>query len=110
MSGSRTSVSDVDVDIGQLFGSLLRNWLRIVIFAVVVTGGAFFLASIATPQFRAETRLLIEARESVFPRPSNVGTEADRPLLDEEAITSQVEVISSADILRDVARRLDLAS
>ena len=110
MSGTRSAVSDVDVDLGQLFGSLLRNWLRIALFAAVVTGGAFLLASMATPQYRAETRLLIEARESVFTRPNNLTNEADRPLLDEEAIASQVEVISSADILRDVADRLDLAS
>ena len=110
MSGARSAVSDVDVDLGQLFGSLLRNWLRIAIFAVVVTVVAFLLASFATPQYRAETRILIEARESVFTRPNNLTGEGDRPLLDEEAITSQVEVISSADILREVATRLDLAS
>lgn len=110
MSGARSAVSDVDVDLGQLFGSLLRNWLRIAIFAAIVTVAAFMLASFATPQYRAETRILIEARESVFTRPSNVTGEGDRPLLDEEAITSQVEVISSADILREVATRLDLGS
>lgn len=110
MSGTRSAVSDVDVDLGQLFGALLRNWLRILIFALVVTGGAFLIATLATPQYRAETRILIEARESVFTRPSNATADTDRPLLDEEAITSQVEVIGSADILRDVARKLNLAN
>lgn len=108
MSGAR-SVGDVDVDIGALFGSLARNWLRIVIFALSITAIAFMLASMATPLYRAETRILIENRESIYTRPSNAGADADRPLLDEEAITSQVEVISSADILRDVARQLELA-
>ena len=113
MSGARPAVGDVDVDLGQLFGSLARNWVRMLAFALAVAGLAFVLAWLATPHYRAETRILLESRESVFTRPANLGTtpvEADRPLLDEEAITSQVEVIGSADILRDVARRLNLAS
>ena len=108
MSGVRPAVSDVDVDLAQLFGSLLRNWLRIALVALAVTGLALAWVSFATPKYRAETRILIENRESVFTRPGNGTTEADRPLLDEEAIASQVEVISSPDILRDVARKLDL--
>jgi uncharacterized protein involved in exopolysaccharide biosynthesis/Mrp family chromosome partitioning ATPase len=110
MSGVRTPVSDVDVDLGHLFGALARNWFRILLFVLAVTGLAIVAATLATPKYRAETRILIEARESVFTRPNNTNSEADRPLLDEEAITSQVEVISSADILREVARKLDIAT
>ena len=109
MTGARPAVSDVDVDLGRLFGSLLRNWFRILLVAIVVTVAAVVLASLATPKYRAETRILIENRESVYTRPSNAGADADRPLLDEEAITSQVEVIASTDILREVARTLNLA-
>ncbi|MEO3387581.1 exopolysaccharide transport family protein [Mesorhizobium sp. CAU 1741] len=110
MSGTRSAVNDVDVDLGQLFGALGRYWVRIVVFALVVAALAFAWAIMADPLYRAETRLLIEARESVYTRPSEERTDADQPLLDDEAITSQVEVISSSDILRDVARDLDLAS
>lgn len=110
MSGARPAVSDVDVDLGKLFGSLARNWLRILVAALVVAAIAFVLAMMATPLYRAETRILIEERESFYTRPANMATEADRPLLDEQAIASQVEVISSPDILRNVARSLDLAS
>jgi uncharacterized protein involved in exopolysaccharide biosynthesis/Mrp family chromosome partitioning ATPase len=110
MSEVRPAVSDVDVDLAQLFGSLIRNWLRILVAAVAVAVGTFLLMSLATPLYRAETRILIENRESVYTRPSTGNAEGDRPLLDEEGIASQVEVISSADILRDVASKLDLAS
>lgn len=110
MSGSRAVASDVDVDLGLLFASLLRGWLRIVVAALVITGLAFLALSMIAPKYRGETRILIESRESVYTRPANATGEADRPLLDEEAITSQVEVISSAEILRTVARELNLAS
>src|SRR5690606_31984843 len=36
--------------------------------------------------------------------------ESERALLDEETVASQVEVINSPDILRQVIERLDLAS
>lgn len=109
MSGVHTTTSDVDVDLGRLFSSLAVGWRRIVAVAFVVTGLALMLAWMATPLYRAETRLLIETRESVFTRPEN-NADADRPILDEEGVTSQVEVIGSTDILKQVAKQLNLAS
>ncbi|AMS42945.1 GumC family protein [Aminobacter aminovorans] len=109
MSGVQSTAGDVDVDLRQLFASLARNWLRLLLFSVAVTALAFVLTSLATPKYRAETRLLIETRESVFTRPDGSG-DNERPIFDEEGVTSQVEVIGSTDILKQVARKLDLAS
>jgi uncharacterized protein involved in exopolysaccharide biosynthesis/Mrp family chromosome partitioning ATPase len=109
MPGVQTTANDIDVDLGRLFGSLLANWRRVVIVSLVVTGLAFAFALLATPHYRGETRLLIETRESVFTRPDLNG-ETDRPILDEEGVTSQVEVIGSTDILKQVAKKLDLAA
>jgi uncharacterized protein involved in exopolysaccharide biosynthesis/Mrp family chromosome partitioning ATPase len=106
---AQTATGDVDVDLGSLFSSLVRNWLKLLVAAVVVAAAAFFLTSLVTPRYQAETRLLIETRESVFTRPQG-GADADRPILDEEGVTSQVEVITSTDILRQVAKQFDLAS
>jgi exopolysaccharide transport family protein len=108
MSGAHSAAADIDVDLRQLFASLARHWVRILVVALVVTGLAFALAWLATPKYKAETRLLIETRESVYTRPALNG-EADKPILDEEGVTSQVEVISSSDILKQVATKLDLA-
>lgn len=108
MSVAQSAASDVDVDLRQLFASLGRNWLRIVLVVLVITGLAFLLAWFATPHYKAETRLLIETRESVFTRPAGNG-ENERPILDEEGVTSQVEVISSTDILKQVAAKLNLS-
>ncbi|RWH79168.1 MAG: chain-length determining protein [Mesorhizobium sp.] len=104
----QSAAADVDVDLRQLFASLARNWLRILVVALVVTGLAFALTWLATPHYRAETRLLIETRESVYTRPDGTN-DNDKPILDEEGVTSQVEVISSTDILKQVAQRLNLS-
>ena len=111
MSDARHTVSDLDVDLGQLFGSLLRNWLRILLAALAVAALAYVLAGLATPLYRAETRIMIESRESIYTRPASAGiSDAERAPVDDETVASQVEVIGSTDILRDVARQLDLAS
>ncbi|MBN9236954.1 MULTISPECIES: GumC family protein [Phyllobacteriaceae] len=109
MSGVQSSAADLDVDLRQLFASLARNWLRILVVALIVAGLAFALAWLTTPLYKSETRLLIEARESVFTRP-NTTNDADRPLFDEEGVTSQVEVVSSTDILKQVAKQLNLST
>lgn len=106
MSAASMPERDVDIDLRQLFASLLRNWLAIAVFVGICMAVALAYLVSATPLYRAETRILIEARESVFTRPVQ---DADRPILDEEGVTSQVQVISSVDLLRDVARSLDLA-
>jgi len=100
---------DVDVDLQRLFSSLRRDWPRILIVALIVAAVAFLLLSLATPLYRAETRVLIESRESVYTRPQGAGAD-ERAILDQQGVASQVQVITSTDILTEVARELDLAS
>jgi tyrosine-protein kinase Etk/Wzc len=104
----QSAAADVDVDLRQLFASLARNWLRILVVALAVTGMAFAFAWLATPHYKAETKLLIETRESVFTRPDST-SDSEKPILDEQGVASQVEVISSTDILKQVATKLNLS-
>src|SRR5688572_25345358 len=108
MSGVQSSASDIDVDLGRLFGSLAMRWKRILSIALAVTALALLFVWFATPHYKGETRILIETRESIFTRPQQSG-EGDRPLLDEEGVTSQVQVITSTDLLKQVALELELA-
>lgn len=107
MAGTGIKGSDVDVDLGTLFASIIRDWQIILAVTLGVTALAFLAAWLATPHYRAETRILIETRESVFTRPDPAG-ERDRPILDEEGVTSQVQVVSSTDLLKQVAAKLEL--
>ncbi|MGH6761440.1 MAG: GumC family protein [Phyllobacterium sp.] len=109
MAAAGTVGADADVDIGVLFASLWRDRLRIVLVAILLTALAFVIASLMTPRYRAETRILIETRESIFTRPDGERT-SDAPILDQEGVRSQVEVINSSDLLKAVAKKLDLAS
>ena len=82
--------------------------MRILCVALVVTAVAFAFASIATPHYKAETHLLIETRESVFTRPDGTA-DNDKPILDEEGVTSQVEVDFLHRHPQAGGRKLDLA-
>lgn len=108
MASSPATASDVDVDLGRLFASIARDWRRILVAALAITLLAFAAAWLVTPKYMGETRILIETRESELTRVERNGDRS--PILDEEGVTSQVEVITSTDILKKVARDLDLAS
>lgn len=108
MSGAAPVGNDVDIDLGALFASLWRHALFILIGALTLAALALLFCLTATPQYRAESRILIETRESIFTRP-NGETAADRPVLDQEGVKSQVEVITSADLLKTVGDKLNLA-
>ncbi len=101
------AANNVDVDLAKLFAAIAANWRRILVVALVATAVAFVLAWLATPKYRAETRILIETRESQFTRTGNDGS--DSQILDSEGVASQVQVISSTDILKKVAKQYDLA-
>lgn len=109
MNSDRAAANDVDVDLGRLFGSLRRHWLGMLLFAVAAAALVFLLAAAATPKYRAETRVLIEQRETVFTRPQ-AGEPVTPAALDAEAIASQAEIMASAPILTKVAKDFDLAS
>jgi exopolysaccharide transport family protein len=108
MSGIQSSASDIDVDLGRLFGSLAVRWKRILFVALAVTAFALAFAWFATPHYKGETKISIEPRESPYTRPDSNG-ENDRPFLDEESVASQVEMIRSTRLLKQVALKLNLA-
>ncbi|MBZ9808356.1 MULTISPECIES: GumC family protein [unclassified Mesorhizobium] len=104
----QSTAADVDVDLSRLFASLARNWLRILVVSLVVTGLAFALASLATKHYKAQTQVQIDTRESVYTRPAG-SNDSDKPILDEQGVATQVQIISSNEILKRVAQKLDLS-
>src|SRR3954452_2137443 len=61
-----------------------------------------------TPRYKSEARILIDGRESVFLRPNGERTE-ERNTVDAEAVTSQVQLLLSRDLAREIIKKNKLA-
>lgn len=108
MAGVTADEPQIDVDLRVLFLSLARNWKRMLFVSLFAAAAAFAYVMLATPEYKSEARLLIETGESIYTRsPANPDT--DRSLLDEEGVTSQMQVITATELLKTVADKLDLA-
>jgi succinoglycan biosynthesis transport protein ExoP len=96
-----------DLDIGILRRALWRKKWRILIPTILVAVLASVAVNMLTPKYRSEARVLVEARENVFLRPDAEKTQ-ERATLDQEAVSSQVQLVLSRDLAREIIRRLQL--
>ena len=110
MAVANQSEGDLDIDVASLFASLWRKKLSILLGSLVITAATAAIVLMVSPKYMAESRILIETRESVYTRPDTGMIDEARPILDAEGIASQVELLGSADVLSKVADELDLAS
>jgi polysaccharide biosynthesis transport protein len=84
-----------------------RWWVFAPALAVAVL--ASFAVNLMTPKYKSEARILIEGRENVFLRPeAEKPGDHDQALVDQEAVTSQVQLALSRDLARQVIRQLKL--
>src|SRR5262249_5247588 len=65
---------------------------------------SFAAVNLVTPRFKSEARILVDGRENVFLRPNAERVEERRDL-DAEAITSQVQIVLSRDLAREIIRK-----
>ncbi|MBB4067116.1 GumC family protein [Gellertiella hungarica] len=108
MPDGTVSQQDVDIDLKQLLGAIWQRRLRILALTATVSALAFVGANLATPSYQSEARLLIEPRAPAFSKTEQAGGDT-QPLLDELNIASQVQVLSSADLIKRVASELNLS-
>ncbi|MBY4607495.1 chain-length determining protein [Rhizobium sp. 9T] len=99
---------DVDIDLGQLARAVWARRLRILTITLLGAGIAFAGAKIMSPQYRSETRILIEPRAPAFASTQQVNDAGASPLMDELNIASQVQLLQSADLLKKVINDLKL--
>ncbi|HYF55844.1 MAG TPA: GumC family protein [Salinarimonas sp.] len=94
------------VTVGQVTGALRRRWRWVAapVLLALAASGAF--VALATPRYTGEARLILEPRDGFYTRPDKERT-AD-PLIDEQAVASQVQVILSRDLARESIKRLGL--
>jgi succinoglycan biosynthesis transport protein ExoP len=83
-----------------------RNWIIVpTVLAAVLSIAA---VNMITPRYKSEARILIDGRENIFLRPNGERAE-DRNTLDAEAVTSQVQLLLSRDLARDIIKKNRLA-
>jgi uncharacterized protein involved in exopolysaccharide biosynthesis/Mrp family chromosome partitioning ATPase len=96
-----------ELDLRALGRSLwFRRW-QIIGPALVVALIAFVVVQALGPRYRSEARILIEGRENVFLR-AEAEKNLDRGVVDPEAVASQVQVVLSRDLARQVIKQLKL--
>jgi polysaccharide biosynthesis transport protein len=109
-ASGRLGVAQVvdEIDLRALSGALWRKKRLIITLTLAAAALAFVVVNVMTPRYRSETRVLIETRDNIFVRPEAEKTVDRGATVDQEAVTSQVQLVLSRDLAREVITRLKL--
>jgi succinoglycan biosynthesis transport protein ExoP len=97
-----------DIDLRALGDALKRNRRWIIVPTVAALVLSVLTVNLITARYKSEARILIDGRENVFLRPNGERNE-ERAALDAEAVTSQVQLVLSRDLAREIIRKNKLA-
>ena len=100
---------DGELSLGMVGRVLWRRKRLIIGSVLMVTALAFVGVNLITPRYKSEARLLVEGRENIFLRPEADKALMDRTTVDPETVTSQVQLVLSRDLAREVIEQLKLA-
>jgi succinoglycan biosynthesis transport protein ExoP len=99
-----------ELDLGALGRALWRRKVSILALTLAAAAIAFMVVSLITPKYKSETRVLIETRENIFLRPEAEKTAEPGATVDQEAVASQIQLILSRDLARDIIEKLKLGA
>ena len=97
-----------DLDLRSLGQALVRKRGWIILPAALALVLSVTAVNLVAPRYKSEVRILIDGRENVFLRPSGERNE-ERTSLDAEAVTSQVQLLQSRDLAREIIKKNKLA-
>jgi tyrosine-protein kinase Etk/Wzc len=98
-----------DIDLRALGDALKRKRGWIIVPSVLALTLSIAIVNLLTPRYKSEARILIDGRENVFLRPNADRNIEARAALDAEAVTSQVQLVLSRDLAREIIRKNRLA-
>lgn len=104
----QAQVESGDIDLRALGTALARKRSWIIVPTVLALVASLAVVNLVTPRYKSEARILIDGRENVFLRPNSDRTE-ERQALDAEAVTSQVQLVLSRDLAREIIKKNKLA-
>ena len=107
MSSVDRDQHDVDIDLAQLFRAVWQRKGRILAATALVGVLAFVGANAISPSYKGDAKLLIEPRQPSFSA-SGTASSAVEPMPDELNIASQVQLLQSVDLIKQVSRDLKL--
>jgi succinoglycan biosynthesis transport protein ExoP len=97
-----------DLDMRALGQALVEKRGWIIVPTVLALVCSVVAVNLITPRYKSEARILIDGRENVFLRP-NADRAEERTALDAEAVTSQVQLVLSRELAREVIAKNKLA-
>jgi uncharacterized protein involved in exopolysaccharide biosynthesis/Mrp family chromosome partitioning ATPase len=97
-----------DIDMRALGQALARKRTWIILPTVLAAVLSVAAVNLVSPRYKSEARILIDGRENVFLRPNGERSE-ERSALDPEAVTSQVQLLLSRDLAREIIKKNKLA-
>jgi polysaccharide biosynthesis transport protein len=107
-AGPAPSTEAGDLDLHALGRALVEKRSLIIVPTLLVAILSIAAVNMVTPRYKSEARILVDGRENVFLRPNGERNE-ERTALDAEAVTSQVQLLLSRDLAREIIRKNKLA-
>src|ERR1700761_5949312 len=98
-----------DLDLRALSQALKRKRGWILVPTVLAAVLSMAAVNMVTPRYKSEARILIDGRENIFLRPNGERNDEQRAGLDAEAVTSQVQLLLSRDLAREIIKKNKLA-
>jgi len=104
MSNEMSGVDDVQVDMKALAGQIWRQKWRIVFVTALLSVLVYAFLLFVPRMYQSSASVLVEPRDSVFSRAANDSGNRTSAIADAVLMSSQVELIQSADLLLRVVR------
>jgi polysaccharide biosynthesis transport protein len=97
-----------DLDFVAIGQAIARKRKWIIVPTLLAAALSITAVNMITPRYKSEVRILVDGRENIFLRPNGERND-DRNALDAEAVTSQVQLLLSRDLARDIIKKNNLA-
>ncbi len=109
--GAPSDRLDGELDLRGVGRAIARRKLWVIGATLGCLACAAAYVSVVKPRYTADAKVLVENQENYFTRPSTANApsaETQAAAIDAEAVASQVQLVTSRDLARDVIKALDL--
>jgi uncharacterized protein involved in exopolysaccharide biosynthesis len=96
-----------EVGLGDIGRAVARRWHYILIPTLLAFIGSLLFVTLVTPRYTGEAKLLLQTSDSFYTRPGQERA-TEQLQFDEQAVASQVQVVLSRDLAREVIKKLGL--